>query len=126
VQIERIRSELVMMRAALGNAAHASLAAQQAEIGQLRERAARDWHEGFRGRSWTTALRATALSSLNPHSVLSRGFALVEDAQSGRVLRSVHDTAPGDLARISMSDGYLLSEVREQVPAQMIPESSAS
>ena len=126
LQIERIRSELVMMGGALSRAMGSRLSSLRTERADLSQRATEQWREGLRSRSWGVELRATALGSLNPEAVLSRGFALVESERTGSVLRSIHDTAPGDVARISMTDGYLLSEIREQVPARVDPESSTS
>lgn len=126
LQIERIRAELVMMGRALAAAAQASIRSQQFATVQLRNRARVGWADARREKSWSTALRTTAIESLNPTAVLSRGFALISDEQSGRILQSVHDTEPGKVARISMVDGYLLSEVREQISAQVNPESNPS
>lgn len=126
LQIERIRSELVMMRGALGHAADARLTMLRSQTAQFHGRASQRWQDGLREKSWAAALRTAALGTLNPAAVLSRGFALMESEQTGKVLRSINDIAPGEIARVSMIDGYLLSEIREQVPARVNPESDAS
>lgn len=126
LQIERIRGELGMMRRALSVAAESILRSRQALTLQARDRARIGWGQSLREKTWLTALRSTAIQSLNPASVLSRGFAMVSDEASGRVLQSVHDTEPGKVARISMVDGYLLSDIREQVAAPINPESNPS
>jgi exodeoxyribonuclease VII large subunit len=126
LQIERIRGELGMMRRALGQAATSKLQALRTDATNSRERAGQVWQDVLRVKAWETALRATALGTLSPQAVLSRGFALVEHEQTGQVLRSIHEIAPGEVARVSMTDGYLLSEIREQVPTRGNPESNPS
>ncbi|CAN5374145.1 exodeoxyribonuclease VII large subunit [soil metagenome] len=126
LQIERIRGELVMMRRALSVAAESTVRSHRLLTTNLRDRARRGWEQSLRAKTWETALRSTASQSLNPAAVLSRGFALVSDEESGQVLQSVHDTEPGRTARISMADGYLLTDIREQVAAPINPESNPS
>ncbi|MGH2548947.1 MAG: exodeoxyribonuclease VII large subunit, partial [Thermomicrobiales bacterium] len=126
LQLERIRGELGMMRKALAVAARSTVRSHQAMTTHVRDRARIGWEQSLREKTWQTALRSTVIESLNPASVLSRGFALVSDEASGRVLQSVRDTEPGKIARISMADGYLLSDIREQVPAPINPESNPS
>lgn len=124
LQIERIRGELVMMKRALSVAVQNTVRSHHASMTQIRGRAKIGWNQSLREKTWQTAVRSTAIESLNPVSVLSRGFALVSDEASGRVLQSVHDTEPGNSVRISMADGYLLSDIRQQVAAPINPESN--
>jgi len=49
---------------------------------------------------------AAALDAMSPLKVLSRGYAIAEDA-GGRVLRSVSQTASGDEIRVELTDGSL-------------------
>ncbi len=55
--------------------------------------------------------RATArLEALSPLAVLSRGYALVYNAQ-GTLLRSVNETAPAETIRVRLAQGTLAAEV---------------
>jgi exodeoxyribonuclease VII large subunit len=126
LQIERIRGELGMMRRALSAAAMSMVQARQSLTAGIQERAQISWERLLREKMWQTELRTTVIESLNPASVLSRGFALLSDETTGQVLQSVQDTEPGKGVRISMADGYLLTDVREQVAAPINPESNPS
>lgn len=50
---------------------------------------------------------AGKLDSLSPLGVLGRGYALVQDAKHGRVIRSVKEVSPGDSLTIRLTDGKL-------------------
>ena len=57
------------------------------------------------------------LDAMSPMKVLTRGYAMTQ-SDSGDVIRSVRQTAPGDSIRISMSDGVLratVTDVKENV-----------
>jgi len=49
---------------------------------------------------------AASLDAMSPLKVLSRGYAIAEDA-GGRVLRSVSQTASGEEIRVELTDGSL-------------------
>jgi exodeoxyribonuclease VII large subunit len=54
------------------------------------------------------------LASLNPQSILSRGYALVSLAD-GRIVRSVSQVKPGDNVRVQVSDGQFGAQVQDTV-----------
>ena len=60
------------------------------------------------------SLDATArrLEALSPFNVVSRGYAIVEDA-NGRVRTSARSFARGDRARVRLRDGSLAARVEE-------------
>ena len=60
------------------------------------------------------AITATArrLDALSPFNVVSRGYAIVEDA-SGRVRTQAHAFSAGDVARVRLRDGRLVTRVEE-------------
>ena len=49
---------------------------------------------------------AAALDALSPLKVLGRGYSIVQ-REDGKALTSVKDTAPGDLLKLTLSDGSL-------------------
>ncbi len=55
---------------------------------------------------------AAALDAMSPLKVLARGYAVATN-ESGAVVRSVKNTAPGDHLRLRVSDGEILCRVEE-------------
>jgi exodeoxyribonuclease VII large subunit len=117
LQIERIRGELGIMRAELITIANSALRDREYQLQHLRERARQDWRDKLREQNWAIALKHANVESLNPSAVLGRGYALIEDATTGAVWRSAREGTPGARARISMADGQLLADIREQLLA---------
>jgi exodeoxyribonuclease VII large subunit len=61
------------------------------------------------------------LEALSPLQVLKRGYAIVRDLQSGRVIGTVNDAAPGHLLEIRVVDGAFGARVeRSLVPPPMV------
>ncbi len=54
---------------------------------------------------------ATRLELLSPLNVLERGYSITTDAQTGTVLRSTADTAPGQRLKTRLKDGILTSVI---------------
>jgi exodeoxyribonuclease VII large subunit len=52
------------------------------------------------------------LDALNPGNVLKRGYSYVCDGE-GKAIESVKSVNPGDKVSIVLSDGSLLSEIKE-------------
>lgn len=55
---------------------------------------------------------ASALDAMSPLKVLSRGYAIVSDAE-GKLVKSVGDVAGGDMLSLSVSDGTIKCTVEE-------------
>ena len=53
------------------------------------------------------------LESLSPLRVLARGYGIVRRLKDGSTVRHVSDVAPADMTETLMSDGKLISEVKE-------------
>jgi exodeoxyribonuclease VII large subunit len=51
------------------------------------------------------------LTGLDPHATLARGFAIVQRADSKKVISSVRKVKPGDRLNVSVSDGAFWTEV---------------
>lgn len=48
------------------------------------------------------------LDALSPLKVLSRGYSISQDEESGRILTSIHETGPGHHIHIQLADGHVL------------------
>jgi exodeoxyribonuclease VII large subunit len=57
------------------------------------------------------SLMEKGLSTLNPHSILQRGYALVLQPD-GSLVRSVHQVQPGDNLKVRLSDGSFPVQVQ--------------
>jgi len=56
-------------------------------------------------------LAMRGLHSVSPLATLDRGYAIVEDASSGKVLLKASDAAPGDSIRARLAEGELIATV---------------
>ena len=56
-------------------------------------------------------LAMRGLHAVSPLATLERGYAIVEDAHSGKVLLSASDIAPGDDIRARLAHGHLIATV---------------
>lgn len=65
------------------------------------------------GVSHRLQLATRGLHSVSPLATLERGYAIVEDATSGKVLLAASDTAPGTDIRARLADGELIATVRK-------------
>jgi hypothetical protein len=55
---------------------------------------------------------------LSPKATLDRGYAIVQRAEDGRLVRAAHAVAPGDRLRMRLADGELAATVvDEETPA---------
>jgi exodeoxyribonuclease VII large subunit len=57
--------------------------------------------------------RRQRLVALSPDSVLSRGYSITQDADTGSVLRAASDTTPGRGVRIRLASGRVRARVEE-------------
>jgi exodeoxyribonuclease VII large subunit len=102
------RARLLLQEARLGAAARAL---RQQAAARLEARLAR--LAGLAGR----------LDSLSPLAVLGRGYALVQRAADGAIVRTPGDVGPGEALRIRLARGEIEAEVR---PGAVPPGSPAS
>jgi exodeoxyribonuclease VII large subunit len=58
-------------------------------------------------------LAMRGLHSVSPLATLERGYAIVEDATSGKVLLAASDATPGDDIRARLADGELIATVKK-------------
>jgi exodeoxyribonuclease VII large subunit len=59
---------------------------------------------------------AARLDALSPLAVLGRGYAIVQRAADGAIVRQASELAPGDALRIRLARGELAAEVTARVP----------
>jgi exodeoxyribonuclease VII large subunit len=52
------------------------------------------------------------LHSVSPLATLERGYAIVEEASTGKVLLNPNDIAPGDDVRARLAHGELIATVK--------------
>jgi exodeoxyribonuclease VII large subunit len=67
----------------------------------------------FAGATRALAFREQRLVALSPESVLTRGYSITMDADSGAVLRSAVESAPGRRVRVRLGSGRLGARVDE-------------
>ncbi len=89
------------------------LSARQ-RVDELSLRAGSQMAHGLRLRRERLKGLAQALQGVSPAGVLARGFALVTEARTGAVVRSVQQVRPGDLVDVRVSDGAFGAEVTEK------------
>ena len=88
-----------------------ALASRRAE--QRLERALAD---RFAVATRAIAHRRERLVALSPDAVLSRGYSITQDAESGEVIREAKSTAHGRRIRIRLAEGKLGARVEEVEP----------
>jgi len=91
VALQRSATRLTSLRQRLGSAAKTSVS----------------------GVSHRLQLAMRGLHSVSPLATLERGYAIVEDASSGKVLMSASDATPGDDIRARLADGELIATVKK-------------
>jgi exodeoxyribonuclease VII large subunit len=80
---------------------------------RARDRVDRALAERLAGATRAVAFREQRLVALSPYSVLTRGYSITQDAESGAVIRSSTDTATNRRLRIHLGSGRLGARVDE-------------
>ena len=70
--------------------------------------------------------RADRLRALDPKATLRRGFAVVQHGESGHVVSSTGQAAPGDSLYITVADGTIPAVAGTDVTAKQVPASKSS
>jgi exodeoxyribonuclease VII large subunit len=115
---ERLRVERRRLAQAHRSLLHAGperrLRQQQQRSAQLTTQAMQAVGNHLRAkRSRVDALHAT-LEALNPLAILTRGYAIVSDAESGTVVSQVELAKPGHRLRVRVADGEFDARVEER------------
>ncbi|MEO8671649.1 MAG: exodeoxyribonuclease VII large subunit [Tahibacter sp.] len=80
--------------------------ARQESLG-LKNRLVRSGVVGLQQRAAQVAELARALNAVSPLATLARGYAILFDAESGRIIRSAGEVEPGQSLRARLADGEL-------------------
>jgi exodeoxyribonuclease VII large subunit len=82
-------------------------------LASLRQRLSSAVNSSVSDVSHRLQLAMRGLHSVSPLATLERGYAIVEDATSGKVLMSATDATPGDDIRARLADGELIATVKK-------------
>jgi exodeoxyribonuclease VII large subunit len=104
-QLQTIRSELVQLSPAL------SVQRSFGRLAELRQRLAAGARTILSTADHRTALLGRALHAVSPLATLDRGYAIVKDASTDKVLLRAGDIGRGDEIRARLSEGELLATV---------------
>ncbi len=108
-QLQTMRSELVQLSPAV------SVQRSIGRLAQLRQRLAAGAHKILSTASHRTALLGRALHSVSPLATLDRGYAIVKDASTDKVLLRASDVRTGDDIRARLSKGELVATVKKLI-----------
>ncbi|MDR1272419.1 MAG: exodeoxyribonuclease VII large subunit [Clostridiales Family XIII bacterium] len=95
----------------LRNSLAARLCAQRSGAGHLAEAMRKEVARVVERCEFAAAMQETALTTLNPLAVLSRGYSIIQD-ENGRVVSSASALAPGDNVNARFKDGTAAMEVK--------------
>jgi len=91
----------------------ATLQRSAARLAHLQQRLSSAAQRSVAGVTHRLQLAARGLNSVSPLATLERGYAIVEDASSGKVLLKATDVKAGDDIRARLSDGELIATVKK-------------
>jgi len=117
-QVARREEMLRDRRRRLESAAVAKLTQSASSLASRRapDRLDRALAERFAGATRALAHREQRLVALSPDGVLTRGYSITQDAESGAVLRSATSTSAGRQVRIRLGAGRLGARVEQVEP----------
>jgi len=105
-RVRRLRDDVSRLSAAVRvNAPSTWVSRRRGEVAVLLGRAGALAESRRAAGRKALAVLAGKLSALDPTAVLSRGYAIAARRDSGRVVRSVADVAPGERLDVRVSDG---------------------
>ncbi|MGO9263739.1 MAG: exodeoxyribonuclease VII large subunit [Candidatus Binataceae bacterium] len=112
-QVEAGRSQVRELTARLMNpvAWRATVAARRARVAHLRERLDAGMRMASEGRRAQLGAAAQRLDAVSPLRVLERGYAVVTQRSSGRVVSDADQVAVGDELRIRLARGGIRANV---------------
>ncbi len=117
-QLERRAQTLTERRARLEGTAHRTLLRRQVDLERRRgpERLRATLQRRLRAAEAALGERRRRLTALDPQQVLTRGYSIAFDEESGAVLRRATDTAPGRRFRLRLAEGQLRAATEEIEP----------
>ncbi|MGI9219891.1 MAG: exodeoxyribonuclease VII large subunit [Woeseiaceae bacterium] len=90
----------------------ATLERSAAQLGNLQRRLNSAASDSVSNVAHRLQLAARGLNSVSPLATLERGYAIVEDAESGKVFLSAKDVSPGDDIRARLAEGELIATIK--------------
>ena len=107
--LQTVRGELVQLSPAL------SVQRSIARLAQLRQRLVTGAQTVLSTADHRAALLGRALHSVSPLATLDRGYAIVKDASTDKVLLRAHDVDKGNDIRARLSKGELVATVKQVI-----------
>jgi len=86
-------------------------------VGELRQRVAAAGRRHLADADRRLRVAARALDAVSPLATLDRGYAIVTNVATGRVLTRARDVRAGDEVRARLADGELLATVKKLIDA---------
>jgi exodeoxyribonuclease VII large subunit len=113
LQLTRRQEALAERRLRVEAAAQRTVRQRSAELSgrQVPERLGRALRVRFTEARSAVDQRRRRLAALSPDAVLKRGYSITQDAETGAVLRSAVESAPGRRVRVRLGTGALLAGV---------------
>ena len=108
-QLQSVRSELVQLSPAL------SVQRSIGRLAQLRQRLVTGIRNKVSNTEHRAALLGRALHSVSPLATLDRGYAIVKDASTDKVLLRAGDIETGNDIRARLSKGELVATVKRVI-----------
>lgn len=114
-QLERRAEALAERRARLAGASRRTLLHRRTDLEQRRgrERLRAGLERRLRAAETALSERGRRLTALDPQQVLTRGYGIAFDEESGTVLRRATDTAPGRRFRLRLAEGRVRAVTQE-------------
>jgi exodeoxyribonuclease VII large subunit len=109
--LHRQHDRLREMRHRLSAAIRHDMAGQRPRLSNLWQRLHNSSRTGIEKVQHRLALAMRGLHSVSPLATLERGYAIVEDTTTGKVLLRASDASPGDDIRARLSHGELTAKV---------------
>ena len=110
--LERQHNRLRAMHHRLSAAIRHDMAGQAPRLANLWQRLRSSSRNGIEKSQHRLELAMRSLHSVSPLATLERGYAIVEDATSGKVLMKAGDTAPGNDVRARLAHGEIVATVK--------------
>ena len=111
-RVERQQDKLREIRHRLNVAIRQQVAMQRPRLTNLWQRLQSSGTKRIEAANHRLALAVRGLNSVSPLATLERGYAIVEDTATGRVLSDAGDVSPGNDIRARLSKGELLATVK--------------
>jgi exodeoxyribonuclease VII large subunit len=110
--LQRQHDRLREMRHRLSAAIRHDMAGQRPRLSNLWQRLHNSSGTGIGKARHRLELAMRGLHSVSPLATLERGYAIVEDATTGKVLMKAGDTAPGEDVRARLAQGEVVATVK--------------